>query len=249
MKKYQDINKETINRWIDEGWEWGIPISSEAFQSAKAGVWGIYLTPTKTAPINWFPRLKNAKVLGLASGGGQQMPILTALGAICTVLDYSDKQLESEQLVADREGYEIKLIQGDMTEKLPFADETFDLIVHPVSNVYIKDAKPVFKECYRVLKKGGILLSGLDNAVNFLVDEHEEKIIHKFPFDPTINKDQYTFLQNEDAGLQFSHTLEEQIGGQLEAGFIITDLYEDTNGTGRLHDLNIPTFFATRSIK
>ena len=52
-----------------------------------------------------------------------------------------------------------------------------------------------------------------------------------------------------DWGIQFSHTLEEQIGGQLRAGFQITDLYEDTNGEGNLHEHNIPTFIAVRAVK
>ena len=56
-------------------------------------------------------------------------------------------------------------------------------------------------------------------------------------------------LQEDDGGVQFSHSLEEQIGGQLEAGFILTNLYEDTNGEGRLSELNIPTFLAMRSEK
>ena len=43
-------------------------------------------------------------------------------------------------------------------------------------------------------------------------------------------------------GFQFSHTIEEQIGGQLKAGFILTDVYQDTNGSGKLHDFNIPSF-------
>jgi len=40
-------------------------------------------------------------------------------------------------------------------------------------------------------------------------------------------------------GIQFSHTIEEQIGGQLRAGFILTDIYQDTNGFGRLHEFNV----------
>ena len=30
-----DINAETIDRWVDEGWEWGKPISHEAFGNQK----------------------------------------------------------------------------------------------------------------------------------------------------------------------------------------------------------------------
>ena len=130
---YQDINAQTIDRWIEEGWEWGIPISHEEYEKAKSGEWNMLLTPTKFVPHSWFGELKGKKVLGLASGGGQQMPIFAALGAECTVLDYSEKQLESERLVASREGYVIEIIRADMTKPLPFADETFDLIFHPVS--------------------------------------------------------------------------------------------------------------------
>ena len=100
-------------------------------------------------------------MLGLASGGGQQMPIFAALGAQCTLLDYSFCQCESDRLVAQEEGYEINIIQGDMTKRFPFEDETFDLIFHPVSNCYVEDVKPIFKECYRVLKKGGVFLADM----------------------------------------------------------------------------------------
>jgi len=178
------------------------------------------------------------------------MPIFAALGGICTVLDYSKQQLESEKMVAEREQYEIEIIRADMTKPLPFPDESFDLIFHPVSNCYVQEVKPIFKECYRILKKGGILLSGLDNGINFIVDEEtESKIVHSLPFDPLKNPDQMAELQKEDSGVQFSHTMEEQIGGQLEAGLILTHLYEDTNGQGFLHEHQIPAFIATRAVK
>ena len=124
--KYQDINSKTIDRWIEEGWEWGIPVSHEIIEKAKNGEWGVYLTPTKVVPKEWFGDLKGKKLLGLASGGGQQIPIFSVLGADCTVLDYSSKQCESEKMVAKREGYEVNILQLDMTNPLPFDDETFD---------------------------------------------------------------------------------------------------------------------------
>lgn len=246
---YQDINSRTIDRWIDEGWEWGIPISHEVYVKALAGEWDVLLTPTKPVPHSWFGDIKGKKILGLASGGGQQMPIFVALGAKCTVLDYSDKQLESEKLVSEREGYDIRIIKADMSKPLPFENEEFDIIFHPVSNVYVEEVKPIFRECYRVLKSGGVLLCGLDNGVNFFVGEDEKLIVNKLPFNPLKNPEQMKMLEDDDCGVQFSHTLEEQIGGQLEAGFRLTHLYEDTNGSGHLHELNIPCFFATRAVK
>lgn len=248
--EYVKINEKTIDAWVKEGWQWGVPIDHKTYVNATQGVWDVVLTPTKSVPKDWFLPFKNLRILGLASGGGQQMPIFAALGAKCTVFDLSEEQLKREQIVSEREGYHIDIIKGDMTQKLPFDDESFDLIFHPVSNVYVKDVYHVFQECSRVLKKGGLLLSGLDNGINFIVDDLDEsKIVNHFPFDPTTNKDQYDKLIETDSGMQFSHTLEDQIKGQLVAGFEILDLYEDTNGEGYLHDLNIPSFFATKSRK
>lgn len=249
MNKYQDINAETIDRWIEDGWEWGVPIDTETYRRALKGDWQVVLTPTKPVPREWFGDLRGKKLLGLASGGGQQMPIFAAAGANCTVLDYSKKQLGSERMVAEREGYSIRIVRADMTQPLPFDDEEFDLIFHPVSNCYVRDVLHVWKECFRVLKRGGVLLSGTDHYINYIVDEAEEKIINRLPFDPLANPDQMKQLADTDSGVQFSHSLEEQITGQLRAGFILTDLYEDTNGQGRLHELGIPTFLAMRSVK
>ena len=136
-----------------------------------------------------------------------------------------------------------------MTKPLPFADEEFDMIFHPVSNCYVEDVRPIWKECYRVLKPGGYLLSGTDHYVNYIVDAEEKQIINELPFNPLRNPEQMKQLEADDAGVQFSHSLEEQIGGQLEAGFMLLALYEDTNGEGRLHELHIPTFLAMRSRK
>lgn len=251
MENYADINASTIDRWIEEGWEWGIPIIHEEYEKALQGDWKMLLTPTKPVPKEWYGgNLKGKRVLGLASGGGQQMPIFAALGAVCTVFDYSERQLESERLVAAREGYDIRVIRGDMSKPLPFEDGEFDLIFHPVSNCYVQEVKPIFKECFRVLAPGGILLSGLDNGINFLfVDEDHREKLSRFPFDPLKNPGQRAQLEADDDGMQFSHTMEEQIGGQLEAGFRLTHLYEDTNGYGVFHQHNIPSFVATRAVK
>lgn len=247
--KYTEINSKTFDKWNKEGWEWGQSISHEVFERAKAGNWSVVLTPIKPVPKNWFCDMKNAKILGLASGGGQQMPIFAALGAKCTVLDYSTSQLLSEKKVAEREKYSIELVQADMTKPLPFKDESFDLIFHPVSNCYVEDVLPIWKECYRILKKGGILLSGLDNGINFAFNEDGTELQYKLPFNPLKNKNLYDESIQNDWGIQFSHTIEEQIGGQLQAGFILTDIYQDTNGSGNLHEFNIPSFYATRAVK
>lgn len=246
---YQQINAQTIDRWVADGWEWGKPVTHEIFEAAQRGEWDVLLTPTKPVPHEWFGELRGKRVLGLASGGGQQMPIFTALGAKCTVLDYSPKQLESERMVAEREGYDIEIVRADMTKPLPFEDGSFDLIFHPVSNCYVREVLPIWRECFRVLRRGGVLLAGLDNGLGYAFNDEETALVNTLPFDPLANEEQLRILEAGDDGIQFSHTIEEQIGGQLAAGLRLTDVYGDTNGTGNLHEHNIPTYWATRALK
>lgn len=249
MESYQDINTRTIDRWIDEGWEWGRPIDHETYERARRGDWNVVLTPTKPVPHAWFGEMRGKKILGLASGGGQQMPIFAALGADCTVLDYSEKQLESERLVAAREGYDIRIVRADMTKPLPFPDGAFDLIFHPVSNCYVEEVEPIWRECFRVLKDGGVLLAGLDNGFCYALDNDEKTLVNTLPFNPLRHPEQLAQLQADDSGVQFSHTMDEQLGGQLRAGFTLTDLYEDYNTEGGLAEHHVPTFLATRAVK
>lgn len=246
---YTETNAQTIDRWVESGWEWGCPISHDVYVQAQSGEWDVVLTPTKPVPHGWFLPFHRARILGLASGGGQQMPIFAALGAECTVLDYSEKQLESEIMIARREGYEIEAVRADMTRPLPFPDESFDMIFHPVSNCYVEEVLPIWKECRRILRPGGVLLAGVDIGINYIFDETETTVCQKLPFNPLKNPELYKRCIENNDGVQFSHTVEEQLGGLLKAGFTITDLYEDTNGSGRLHEFNVPTFLAVRAVK
>jgi len=255
---YTKINSKAIDKWVEQGWEWSIPISNEVYTEAQSGKWEVVLTPTKPVPHEWFlPFLKNERLdsvslLGLASGGGQQMPIFSAIGSDCTVLDYSDKQLENERMVAQRENYKINIVKADMTKRLPFEDGSFDIIFHPVSNVYVEDVYHVWNECYRVLRPGGILLAGMDNGFNFIVEDFTVRpmvISGKLPYNPLKNPEQMKHSLDEDDSIQFSHTLEDQIGGQLKAGFIITDVYEDFDNDPDAIADGIPSYWASRAVK
>ena len=243
---YQDINAETITSWIDEGWKWGIPIDHDTYKRATEGEWDVLLTPTKPVPHSWFGELKGKRLLGLASGGGQQIPIFSARGARCTVLDYTDRQLESERLVAQREGYDVNIVKADMTKPLPFDDNSFDIIFNPASLCYIEKVEPVLMECARILKPNGILMVTFENGINYISDVNDEsRITQSLPFNPLEKPELY---RKED-GMQFSHSMTEQIGCLIKANLKITDLYEDTNGYGLLHELHIPSFIALRAVK
>lgn len=252
MVEYTKINSKTWDLWAENGCEWSVPITHVEYEAVSEENFGVYLTPCITVPHDWFGNLKGKKLLGLASGGGQQMPMFSKLGAICTVLDYSDKQLDAEREVSKREGYPIEIIKGDMTKKLPFEDESFDLIFHPVSNCYVEDVFHIWNECYRVLKKGGRLLAGFDNGINFLFeDDNPLLVVNKLPFNPlNMPKEQFEQMVKNGESVQFSHSLEEQIGGQIKAGFTLKALYEDRDRVGRakIRDYS-PQYMATLAVK
>ena len=157
-------NRQAWNQQVEQGNPWTVPFSAEVIAEARQGRWAIVLTPTIPVPRSWFPDpLSGRDVLCLASGGGQQGPILAAAGAQVTVFDNSPAQLARDREVAEREGLAIRTVQGDMADLSAFAAESFDLIFHPVSNLFAPDVRPVWRECYRVLRLGGALLAGFAN--------------------------------------------------------------------------------------
>ena len=118
MSKYNDFNKERWNRVSKKkGNSFTIPISHEKLMEAKYKPIEVALTIGKAVPVEWFEKAKGNKLLGLACGGGQQGPIFSIKGYETTIMDYSEAQLDSDRLVADREGLAMTTVQADMTKK------------------------------------------------------------------------------------------------------------------------------------
>jgi ubiquinone/menaquinone biosynthesis C-methylase UbiE len=210
-------------------------------------------------PKSWFPDLRKLNLLCLASAGGQQAPILAAAGANVTVMDNSPAMLAQDQAVAKREALDLALFQGDMADLSQFEDGSFDLIFHPVSNLFVPSIQPVWNECFRVLKPGGDLLAGFCNPIRYIFDqklEREEHILrakYKLPYsdiESLTDEERQYYLKNKDP-LEFSHTLEAQISGQIQAGFVITGFYEDRfeNTEDDLISHYMASFIATRAHK
>ncbi|WP_245526890.1 class I SAM-dependent methyltransferase [Coriobacterium glomerans] len=44
---------------------------------------------------------------------------MAAIGARCSVLDYSPQMVAADRLVAEREGYDIEIARADMTRPSP----------------------------------------------------------------------------------------------------------------------------------
>lgn len=252
----RDYNRRAWDRAVERGSQWTIPVTSEEIAEARRGKWQIILTPTKAVPRAWFPELRGADVLGLASGGGQQGPLLAAAGANVTIFDNSPRQLARDALVAEREGLPIRTVEGDMRDLSAFADASFDLIVHPCANLFVDDVRIVWREAHRVLRPEGRLLAGFCNPVMFIFDQQlmddsgELVVRHALPYSDlqSLPPEQLQRYLDDEQPLEFGHTLEDQIGGQLDAGFILTGYYDD-GWPGTPLARYTPTFCATQAVK
>jgi len=249
-------NREAWDRQVEDGDEWTVPVGREIIEAARRGEWSVLLTETKAVPRAWFPVMAGADVLCLASGGGQLAPVLAAAGANVTVLDNSPKQLAQDRFVAERESLGLRTVQGDMRNLSDFEDGRFDLVFHPVSNLFVPDVRPVWAETYRVLRSGGSLLAGFLNPAVYIFDREladttgEVRVKYTLPYADATSRSEEEVAQQIDRGepLEFSHTLEDQIGGQIEAGFLISGFYEDRHRDDPIA-ARMPTYVATRAIK
>jgi SAM-dependent methyltransferase len=259
--RIEDVGKVNANGWnarVAEGDVWTVPVSPEEVARARAGDWSVVLTPNIPVPRDWFGEIAGRDVLCLASGGGQQGPILAAAGARVTVFDASSAQLSRDELVARRDGLELQTVRGFMHDLSAFPDASFDLIFHPVSNCYAPQVEPVWRECSRVLRRGGALLAGFCNPIGYIFDSEAEArgemvVRHALPYSDvgSLPPDELERLVARDHTVEFSHSLETQIGGQLKAGLVLTHLFEDADGgpPDRGRSRYFPPFIATRAVK
>ena len=249
-----DYNRKAWDNYVNGGESlWTRPVSPEIIAKARNGEISILLTEQKPVPREWFPPLNGLDILCLACGGGQQGPVLAAAGANVTVFDNSPRQLDQDRFVAERENLDIRLVEGDMRDLSAFTDESFDFIFHPVSNLFIHEIRSVWREACRVLRHGGTMLAGFMNPVLYIFDfEKAEQgtmeVRFKLPYADADYPEIAEKLMAEGDALEHSHTLTEQLGGQMDAGFHIIGMYEDYQQYTAVSDYT-PTYIATRALK
>jgi SAM-dependent methyltransferase len=255
--------KESVSSYNQRAWDaqvrkrnkWTIPVDGKAIECARNLDFAIYLTPESPVPMEWLEPIRNRQILCLASGGGQQGPLLSAAGAHVTVLDQSIQQLRQDYRVAERENLHIDLVQGDMLNLYLFADESFDMIINPASTCFVPDVRHVYKHVARITRPQGRFMTGFINPFYHIFDyekmmQGEFVVRHSLPYSDSedLSCDELQILLDDNEPLVFSHTLQDLLAGQLQVGLAISGLYED-HWSGQPLEKFSKLFIATLSVK
>lgn len=243
MKNIYEQVEKNIDELVNGGVGFSIPVTHEEIEEFKR-THKISSGRMFMPPPEWIvDNVSGMKILLLAGGGGQQAPLFSALGADVTVIDLSGRMLEQDKTVAKRENLKINIEKGNICDLSRFNDGYFDMIINPPSLFYVPDILPVFRECYRILKNGGTFIMSAPNPINYICDYDSKQDIH-------IARNKLPFISYEhdkscaDAGwIEYGHTLESYIGGQIKCGFAIIGFYEECE------EYPCDTSFVTRAIK
>ena len=220
-----DQVERNIDRLAENDVNWSHPATPEQLEKARSGNIELKVGNDGIIPPGWFGDLRGKKVLCLAGSGGLQAPVLACAGAEVTVLDLSEKMLEKDRNIANTEHLIIRIEKGNMCDLSRFSDDSFDYIVNPTSLMYVPDVKPVFKECYRVLKTGGFFIMAAPNPINYMCDFVNDE---NGGYYKAVNRMPYCSSDFDEMGdwVEYGHTMEDYIGGQIECGFVINGYVE-----------------------
>jgi len=223
MQHIFDQVERNINRLVEQDVNWSACATPEQLRMAREGKLALLFGFEQAIPSEWLGDLKGKKVLCLAGAGGLQAPLLACAGADVTILDLSERMLDKDREVAVQENLNIRMEHGNMCDLSRFEDESFDLVLNPPSLFYVPDVMPVFCEVYRVLKKGGSFIMASSNPIAYVCDYDAElgcyKAVNRMPYRSTDHADQGDWVE-------YGHTMDSYIGGQLRCGFVLTGYVE-----------------------
>ena len=171
------------------------------------------------------------ELLCLGAGGGRHAPLHAIAGAQVTVLDIASAQLAIDEAISQELDLNLQIVQGSMDDLTMFEDQSFDLVLQPVSACYIPDLDPLYSEVARVLRVDGHYLVQHKQPSVLQARRSENSNYYEWalpqiegqPLPPSHDSDP---AYRESETLEFLHSYDAMLGGLCRAGFVIEALTE-----------------------
>lgn len=234
MMNISEHNRKAWNIQARFGIQWSESASDLEIEAARRGDICLHLSPTQPVPKSWLGNLKGARCLALAAGGGRQAALLAAAGARVTLIDISEEQLARDAAIAQRWHLELDMHRVSAEDLSFLQDASFDCIVLPLANCFFERLQPVWEHCARLLVPGGRLMYAFINPVAWSFDfvKAQAGIFElKYPVpysdEKSLNREDFQRFVYPEVPMEFGHSLSDQLGGLMRAGFMLSDLFED----------------------
>lgn len=111
------------------------------------------------------PKLRDARILEVGCGKGNEIVQLAKRGGACLGLDFSESAMAWMQNRLAKEGMRMPLVRGD-ARNLPFDIESFDLVFSQGVLEHFTNPGEVLQEQRRVMRNGGLIVIEVPNKWN-----------------------------------------------------------------------------------
>jgi ubiquinone/menaquinone biosynthesis C-methylase UbiE len=166
--------------------------------------------------------LRGKKVLEIGCGGAQCGISMAKQGAIVTGIDQSEEQLKFAKNLAEKNKVKIKFVQGSFQDLKKLKSNTYDIAFSAFAFQYSPSLLKLFKQIYRILKKGGIFVYSLDHPFFKVINPKTLKA-------QTSYFKTGRYVEKNKEGIDFvgyNHTVSELFDPLVEAGFIVEKIAE-----------------------
>lgn len=125
----------------------------------------------RPAMIDLAGDIEGRRVLDAGCGSGPLTAALREKGATVSGFDLSPSMID---LARERLGEDTDLQVADLGERLPYEDDSFDVVVCSLALHYLKDWEAPLTELRRILRSGGRLVVSVPHPVAYLVNYPEQ---------------------------------------------------------------------------
>jgi SAM-dependent methyltransferase len=181
----------------------------------------------READVKLLGDVAGKRVLEVGAGAGQCGRWLIGQGASAIGIDVSAAQLAHGRAIDVRSGITTVAVQAD-AQRLPFADESFDLACSAYGAVpFVSDSAAVMREVARVLRPGGRWVFAVTHPIRwcFPDDPGEGGLVAQtsyFDRRPYVEQDE----QAVPSYVEHHRTIGDRVREVVAAGLVIDDLVE-----------------------